>query len=83
MKKEELTESFGSCCEKITDQMNQALIDIDGSTHLPMWLQRYVNSPVFTISADTLQGVKIGLKVAQWKLGELLEEEKEDGCEEG
>jgi hypothetical protein len=82
MTNEDLLEAFDASCMRITKQMNQALMDIDGSTHLPLWLQKYVNSPLFTISADTLQGVKIGLKVAQWELGKIIEEEKKDGVEE-
>lgn len=71
MTNKELVESFDICRARITEQMNQALIDIDGETHLPFWLQRYVSAPVFSISADTLQGIKIGLKIATWKLKEL------------
>jgi len=59
-----------SWCNKLTEDCNKTLISINGSSNLPPCLEREVNAPLSTISADTLQGIKIGLSYLKRKIEE-------------
>jgi hypothetical protein len=59
-------------CKDMIARCNNALVDINGVGNLPVCLEKLVNSRLNTISADTLQGIKIGMMYI------LLKVEEED-----
>ena len=62
--------------EDLIYRINLALTEVDGKKYLPLWLTNYVNGPIFSISADTLQGIKIGLT---YLVNRVKEEGEKDG----
>jgi hypothetical protein len=57
--------------------INNALVDINGKKYLPLWMEVFSNGRLETLSADTLQGIKIGMMYSTYRINELREEEIE------
>jgi len=71
---EEITQLLSSNREAV-ERINRALVEVNGTKNLPLWMERRFSSTLATLSADALQGVKVGLQYINERLEELLAEE--------
>lgn len=60
--------------KKTIRSIQKALLKCNGSKYLPVWISKATNGPVETISADTLQGIKIALQ----HINEVISNEGKD-----
>lgn len=59
-----LTELSSLCLinNELIERINNALSSINGTKHLPLWMEKAFNGPLSSISADSLQGIKVCLR---------------------
>jgi len=61
----------------LIEKINQALIDVNGRSYLPLWMETLSNGRLENLSADCLQGVKLALMYSTIRMQTFIEENTE------